>query len=162
MAAWCPSCGAPVKTEAHRGRWGQDWSQSPLLSAHPSHHHYLLVKMLLGDLSMDVLVLLGKHKLSAAGLGPGVPPESAPALRVISARGIGSRHSPVKGASPAPQRGLAQAQMNWRGAAAGTPRRGCAAAFGNSRVPRGCCAADPEPARSVRAETAGTCSNTPT
>lgn len=100
VAAWCPSCGGPIKTEAHRGQWGQGWPHSPLPLAQPSHRHSLLVKILLSGLPIDLPILLGKYKLSAAGLGPGVSPVSAPVIRVIPSTGCWLRHNPVKAAKP--------------------------------------------------------------
>lgn len=153
--AWCPSCGAPVRTEAHRGRWGQGWSHSPLLLAHPSHRRFLLVKILFGDLSMDLHVLWGKYKLCAVGLGAGVRPRSP----------RGTKHGALAPGTArwrerAPRRSEGWVRHKWTGEEQQLGPRAGAAALGNSPVPRGCCAADREPARGVR-ETAGTCSNTP-
>lgn len=92
---WCPN-----KDRGSPGRWEQGWSHSPLPLAQLSHHHSLLVKILLDDLPIDLPILLGKYKLSAAGLGPGVPPVSAPVIRVISSTGQWLSARPGEGSEP--------------------------------------------------------------
>lgn len=120
--------------------------------------------MLLDDLPVDVPILLGKCKLFRTGLGPSRLPLSASYSSVwhltwdISSLRRAARRAEPPRRSPG---GVGQAQMNWRWTAAGTQRRGWAAALSHRRAPWGCCTADGQPARSVRAETAGTSPNMP-
>lgn len=92
---------------------------------------------------MDLLTLLGKYKLSAAGLGPGVPPCLPPLSVRYQARGIGCGTARRRERALSPAR-VRSGTNEWEGSSSWDPARGRAAALGSSQSPGD---AVPEPAR---------------